>query len=511
LRRIFCGLRRLPGGLNLVTSCAFKATAASGHQLTLIGVGLPGSTGVLHHFAELRVFSIEEADLNSPSFRPELFNSKIVALGFDAYQQLSPARRAWLGGVVRKGSLLYLSGAKPECSYSLAPFAQWTCDTNRIDSGSYRIAAHEFVPCVLRNEESRADRSVVVATSAEAKAGGLVFARDSGGEESPLVFAIRSGAGLVIVDLTAEAFPSKPERPIVSRLEDPATRLGELGALFAVELASGRNLENPGYYNLTLDDRPANNDYFTLGRLRQWLDHMRSIAPDAHLDCAWSPDQARPLSRYIDALKRFGAGFVWHGFLHHVDHSSLKDPGNDLRLGHQLMRSITRRYDVELQPVMIFPGERRNDALLRLLASDGFEAVTEYADTYSDRRVFKEEQSLPSYLCYSTPRRPVIECLPVLRRYPVRVLSRDRMLALAALGLPLIAVAHPSHVGLRRVPFARSEPGYLDCVLRFAVDKSLVPLELHQISRRIKEWPQPSLLIDESESSDFRRTAGIVR
>jgi hypothetical protein len=318
-----------------------------------------------------------------------------------------------------------------------------------------------------------------------------------GGQERPLVFAINCGDGVVIVDVAAEGLSTALDTPIVQRLQDPISRVANLGALFAVELAGGRNLEDPGCYSLVLDDRPANNDYFTAGRLREWLAHMHSIAPNVHLDCAWTPDQTRPLSRYVEILKRFDAGFVWHGFLHHVDHSSLPDPARELRDGRELMRSIERRYRVQIQPVMIFPYERRNVELLRLLVSHRFEASAEFADFYPDGDAFKDDTALPPHLCYSTPLRPVAASLPVMRRYPVRVLSRDMMLALAALGLPVIAVAHPSHVGLRRVPpvwqTAKASQDYMDYVLHFAVDKSLVPLSLTEISNQLKRWPQPAI------------------
>ncbi len=359
------------------------------------------------------------------------------------------------------------------------------------------MGRNALLPRVLRDEEAKADLSLVVASALGAAARGLVFARGRGGEEGSLVFAIRSGEGFVIVDLAPDSSPAGLDRPIVSRLEDRLARVAELGALIAVELTSGRDLESPGGYNLTLDDRPANHDYFNVGRLRDWLAHVRSIVPDAHLDCAWTPDQARPSIRYVETLKRFDAGFVWHGLLHHNDHSKLKDPANDLRLGRELMRSIARRYHVGIQPVMIFPFERRNDALPGILAAEGFEAIAEHADAHLDRPGFKEDPVLPPHLCYSTPLRPVAADLPVLRRYPVRVLTRDRMLALAALGIPVIAVAHPEHLGLRRIPLARQTvrggPGYMDRVLRFAVEKSLAPLTLTQVSNEMKRWPQPAI------------------
>jgi hypothetical protein len=50
---------------------------------------------------------------------------------------------------------------------------------------------------------------------------------------------------------------------------------------------------------------------------------MKEIDPDFHLDCAWVPDQNSPARRYVEVLKRYDAGFVWHGLLSHIDHSAI--------------------------------------------------------------------------------------------------------------------------------------------------------------------------------------------
>jgi hypothetical protein len=489
-----------------------SAASAQDPRLILINWGSPPAPTTIEQFAELRAFSIERLDAGADSFRPEsLKDAAIVALTLDALQHLPASLRDWLRVIVTRGALLYLSGGHPGRSYSLAPFAEWNCKTTRLDSQSYRIADDALVPHVLRGEEAKTDLWLAVAAAPGASARGLVFARGGGGEECPLIFAIRCGEGVVIIDITPDGSPTMLDKPIVWRLQDPVARVGNLGALFAVEMASGRDLEEPGCYNLILDDRPANYDYFSLSRLREFIAHMRSIAPMAHLDCAWTPDQTRPLSGYVEVLKRADAGFVWHGFLHHVDHSNLRNPAKELREGYELMRSITRRYRVRVQPVMIFPYERREDALLHLLASHGFEAIAEYTDIYSERRVSKDDPAVPPYLCYSTPLRPVAADLPVMRRYPVRVLTRDRMLALAALGLPVIAVAHPVHLGLNRIPLARqpaeSGPGYMDCVLRFAVEKSLAPLTLAEVSNQIEKWPQPAIAAGQTQGPRFSGAA----
>jgi len=67
------------------------------------------------------------------------------------------------------------------------------------------------------------------------------------------------------------------------------------------------------------------------------------------------------------------------------------------------------------------------------------------------------------------------------------------MLAVAALGLPLIAVAHPHHVGLKRSPFSKGngDISCFDAVMRFAREKHLRPASLEKLAAEVKRWPRP--------------------
>jgi hypothetical protein len=76
--------------------------------------------------------------------------------------------------------------------------------------------------------------------------------------------------------------------------------------------------------------------------------------------------------------------------------------------------------------------------------------------------------------------------LAVIYRHAVEQLSRDRMLALAVLGMPISALAHPRDLGLRRIE--RHNPvaiSYFDSVLEFAKEKSLRSMSLEDIAAEV--------------------------
>jgi hypothetical protein len=99
------------------------------------------------------------------------------------------------------------------------------------------------------------------------------------------------------------------------------------------------------------------------------------------------------------------------------------------------------------------------------------------------------ESFLPGFMRYSTPLQPLYGLYyPVLRRFPAWVLSYDRMLALAALGMPVVLTAHPKNLCLHRLASLRKFNGpvtYCDGVLRFAAAKGLRPLSLEQIAHEV--------------------------
>ena len=74
----------------------------------------------------------------------------------------------------------------------------------------------------------------------------------------------------------------------------------------------------------------------------------------------------------------------------------------------------------------------------------------------------------------------------MIYRDAIEVLTRDRMLALATLGMPIVALAHPRDLALRR--FRRGDPAdvsYFDSVLTFAAEKSLRPMSLELIAAEV--------------------------
>jgi hypothetical protein len=67
------------------------------------------------------------------------------------------------------------------------------------------------------------------------------------------------------------------------------------------------------------------------------------------------------------------------------------------------------------------------------------------------------------------------------------MLDRNRMLALATLGMPIIALAHPNNLGVQRFRPTRDQmgPSYFDRIARFAAEKSLRPMSLENIAREM--------------------------
>ena len=411
----------------------------------------------------------------------------LIAASWHTWDAAGPDARGVIAAQVRAGAVMHIGGRmEPRSVIDLAPFIAGAIAARTARAASLRLTADPLIARPLRDERIAAAADCVGAGDLTASMMPLIVAEAADEAPVTVVFAIQFGDGFVICDTIAE---DSGGASIFERLAEPATRAASIGALIAAELASGRDLEDPGLYNLTLDDRPANLDYFTLRNLREWLRHTRELAPAARLDCGWTPDQNRPLRRYVETLKEFGAGFAWHGFLRHIDHSKIADPQADFARGQELMREIARRYKVEIQPVMIFPFEKRDPRMLRCAKESGFICSAENAQQHTE-----DENHLPPHLRFSTPLRPPKEVdFPVLRRYPGHYLNRDRMLAVVALGLPLIAVAHPWHFGLRRSPLRNrgSSVEYFDHVLAFALEKKLKPRSLTEIALQSGKWPAP--------------------
>jgi hypothetical protein len=304
----------------------------------------------------------------------------------------------------------------------------------------------------------------------------IVSSLHRSGSGMPSIFSIDVGAGLAIFDLHPDN--QYDERELLSELAAPSRRAASIGALAAVDWAAGRNPAVPAPINLVIDDRPINYDYFNARTLQAFMQHLDDQCPGIHTDFAWSPTHTRPHREYLKVLGRHNAGFVWHGFLRHVDHRTITDYESHLEAGRARVDEITRKYGVRFQPVMIFPYEKDTPAATDLLRRAGFVAKVESmggdspADYYRLRDA--EDES------------PYDDEFSLIYRDSIDLLSRDRMLALATLGMPVIALAHPRDISLRRFPWGdRGAISYFDSVLKFAAEKSLRPMSLEEIAAEV--------------------------
>jgi hypothetical protein len=160
------------------------------------------------------------------------------------------------------------------------------------------------------------------------------------------------------------------------------------------------------------------------------------------------------------------------------------DPRAEFTRGKRLVSEIEERFGVRLQRIMIFPFERSAAHQFPLLLEAGFLACvqepryTHNSDAYLARFLECSTPSITDPLCGFT----------ILYRYSMATLTRDRMLAMAALGLPIIAYAHPDDLGMQR--FARLRPrkgdvSYFDPVLSFAASKGLPSRSLQDIATEV--------------------------
>lgn len=129
---------------------------------------------------------------------------------------------------------------------------------------------------------------------------------------------------------------------------------------------------------------------------------------------------------------------------------------------------------------MIFPFERDTPATVELLRRAGFLAMAETPPVAPG-----DENPATGVSRVDGAADRADDDFVILQRYPVAALTRGRMLALATLGLPIIAAAHPRDVSLRRLPMPRGGDGsfcHFDHVLGFAAEKQLQPASLERIA-----------------------------
>lgn len=411
---------------------------------------------------------------------PSLFaaRNQLIAISFDLLARLEPEAKARIRESAESGATIYVRGAlEPGRVYSLQPFSDQRFEFSIKPADGYQFSTHPILPSAITGERIATRMNMPQAAGLEDGAWPLVSSLHPFGPERPSIFAIEAGAGLVIFDLHADSDVEDLE--LLADLASPSRRAASVGALAAVDWAAGRDPATPAPVNLVIDDRPINYDYFNAGNLETFLRHLETQCPGIHTDFAWTPWHTRPHRGYLNVLSRYNTGFVWHGYLRHVDHRTIADYEAHLSAGRARVDEISHEYGVRFQPVMIFPFEKDTPRAEALLRQAGFVAKVQSAGgfpppSYYRLRAVDEEDSRFS----------------VVFRDSIDLMSRDRMLALATLGMPIVALAHPRDIALRR--FGRRDQSafsYFDPVLRFAAEKSLRPMPLEEIAAEVPAGP----------------------
>ncbi len=429
--------------------------------------------------ARLRGLEVESCPAEGailPSLMPA--RNQLIAVDFETLGRMTPGMCQRLREWTEQGATIYVRGSLREgCVYCLRPFSNQRFEFKLKPSDGYEFSKHWMLPAAIAGERVAASMKMPHAAGLNPAVRALMSGMDACGDSWPIIFEMSIGAGVVVFDLHAD--DANDGGKLLAELEEPTTRGASIGALAAVDWAAGREPDTRAAVNLVIDDRPVNFDYFSLGKLKEFLDYLTIQPTDIHVDFAWTPTYTRPDRRYIELLRRHNTGFVWHGFLRHIDHRMIADCEAELQAGIARVDSISRAYDVRFQPVMIFPFEKDTPRARELLRRTEFVA-TVLCDSSGNQtpnfyrlRALQDDRSMHS-------------SLSIMFRDSTENLSRDRMLALATLGMPIIALAHPSNLALRR--FARRNSAaatYFDPVLKFAAEKSLRALSLEEIAAEV--------------------------
>jgi hypothetical protein len=430
-------------------------------------------------------------ELRGPAAAPP--SRMIVAMSYRTLRSLRAEHAARLRNTVRAGAIVYIRGGfeRRECSLSPLMEAGFSYHCGQ-PADEYRIESEPITPQTLRDERVAASLSLPAATEISANATPLLSARFAERGSAPFALALKCGKGWIICDLLPDAPAGSSDIPLFDRLADAHKRHCELSALIAVRLAAGLDPERKPPVNLIMDDRPANFDLLNTGNLRKFLEHVDAKYPGVHVDFAWTPDQLHPSRAYIETLKRFNTGFVWHGFKRHINHRRAFNLDEDLRDGTRMVERISRRFGVRLQPVMVFPFEAFGLDALPVLEKGGFLAT--FASPLAPVGLWSP---YPSFMDYSAPlHEQFIDIFPVMRRYSRESLTRDTMLAHVALDLPIVMVIHPDEIGLRRWPYKPLPQGtrtHCDALLSFAAEKRLPSRSLEEIARELLTRPRPTV------------------
>ena len=446
----------------------------------LIGDASRHTPTLLTQFARLRGFEAQYCRGSESFPQPRAMSPALLAMSFADLDRMSTRERESCRASVSAGATLYIRGATAEgARYQLASLVDASIGIGRTPNpAACRFTHHPMIPSVLRGEESPLHEALVcVVENAGIAPEPMLVARDRKGLEFPIAFGWRAGRGAIICDLQPEDFDS--ETPLIWRLADPIARVAAASALIAVEQAAGREVDRPISFNLTIDDVPLPYDYFNEPMLEGFFAHVGSRHADFHLDCAWIPASHWISRRYIEILKHHDTGFVWHGMHRHVDHQKIDNPTAEMQAGKRAAAANAERYDIQLQPVLIFPFERADRRTEDLLLNEGFIAAAEQP------RIDEGEPGMPAYLRFANVACTHQSGMRFLHRYEADFLTRDRMLALASLGMPILAFGHPKDVRLRRLSRFMERGGvfsHFDEVLDFASAKNLPGRSLEEIA-----------------------------
>ncbi len=453
----------------------------------LIGEVIPGRLSAAGRFAHLRNLQTQLC-AGVESIPARAAEPVMIAIGANTLHALSARARNRLAELAAEGATVYVRGAGSEEGLDLAPFAPSRLKARPSSIVGYRFAASRMLPVAWAGEAMQCTAQACGAEGIPPQAEPLLILRDAQGNEQTAIFALRHGKGRVIYDLHPEHEEDCSHSPLVVRLADPHTCHLDAGALVAAECATGSAPRPLPPFNLTIDDRPVNLDLFNVNGLAALLRHIAQLCPGAHTDFAWTPRHTKPSYRHLDTIKKYPTGFVWHGLHRHIDHRAIASPSAELDQGRRLVGRIQARFGVRLQPIMIFPFERVAPDQFRMLREAGFLACV--GEEHDVQRI---DPNLPDYLRCSLPAvEDPVSGLKFFYRYRMKTLTRARMLAMAALGLPIIAFAHPAQLGLRRLARVWDPVGdlsHFDPVLNFAAAKGLPSRSLEEIAL---EFQRPS-------------------
>jgi hypothetical protein len=403
--------------------------------------------------------------------------NQLIAINFAQLSRLEPDAKARLREAAENGATIYVRGAlEPGRRVSLQPFSDQEFEFLNKPADGYQFSTHQILPDAIAGERVVTQLNMPMAVGLDHSVRPIVSSLHRLGFAPPSIFSIELGAGIAIFDLHPDH--EYDERDLLTELSEPARRAASIGAVAAVDWVAGRNPAIPVPINLVIDDRPINLDYFNAGSLQAFLQHLDDRYPGIHTDFAWTPTYTRPHRRYLDVLAAHNTGFVWHGFLRHVDHRKIADFGSQFEAGRARVEEITRQYGVRFQPVMIFPYEKDTPSATELLRRTGFVSKVQSMDGPPPAHYYRLRGVVDEPSFY--------EKFSVIYRDAIEVLTRDRMLALATLGMPVVALAHPRDLSLRR--FRRGDPtdvSYFDSVLSFAAEKSLRPMPLEEIAAEV--------------------------